>query len=176
MRLQASIYLDDITKKFLSSLRNLREKKGLTLSQVQEATDMQKQILSCYEIGKCCPSIERLFKLADFYGYDLSESFNYAFGKDFLNQKRKLLREIEKYNIDFFDLADLTGYCVEYIRIALRANGEKVRCLICLGAIYKAVEDEKERLKNYNAHIQGNDKFSSRLSGNGRNRKSNEGA
>lgn len=75
MRNGFGIYLDDAAKKFLSSLRELRHKSGLTHAEIFNKTGIHERNLRGYEMGKKYPRIETLLKLADFYGYDLSESF-----------------------------------------------------------------------------------------------------
>ena len=49
-------------------LRELREKRGLTLEQVAEALDSKNQYISNYELGKRRPDYDTLSKFADFYG------------------------------------------------------------------------------------------------------------
>lgn len=49
-------------------LRELREKRGLTLEQVAEKLDLRNQYVSNYELGKRKPDYDTLSKFADFYG------------------------------------------------------------------------------------------------------------
>ena len=48
-------------------LRELREKRGLTLEQVADALGLRNQYVSNYELGKRRPDFETLSKFADFY-------------------------------------------------------------------------------------------------------------
>lgn len=52
----------------MKTLRDLREKRGLTLEQVAEALDSKNQYISNYELGKRRPDYDMLIKFADFYG------------------------------------------------------------------------------------------------------------
>lgn len=49
-------------------LRELREKRGLTLEQVAEKLGLRNQYVSNYELGKRKPDYDTLSKFADFYG------------------------------------------------------------------------------------------------------------
>lgn len=51
----------------MKRLRELREKRGLTLAQVAEALDLRTQYVSNYELGKRSPDFDTLSKFADFY-------------------------------------------------------------------------------------------------------------
>lgn len=59
-------------------LRELREKRGLTLEQVAEALGLRNQYVSNYELGKRKPDYDTLSKFADFYGV----SVDYLLGRD----------------------------------------------------------------------------------------------
>jgi len=52
----------------LKRLRELRERKGLTLEQVATELGLRNQYISNYELGKRNPDYETLKKFADFYG------------------------------------------------------------------------------------------------------------
>lgn len=49
-------------------LRELREKRGLTLEQVAEELGLRNQYVSNYELGKRKPDYDILSRFADFYG------------------------------------------------------------------------------------------------------------
>ena len=49
-------------------LRELREKRGLTLEQVAEGVGLRNQYISNYELGKRRPDYDTICKLADFFG------------------------------------------------------------------------------------------------------------
>lgn len=59
-------------------LRELREKRGLTLDQVADALGLRNQYISNYELGKRRPDYDTLSKLADFYHV----SIDYLLGHD----------------------------------------------------------------------------------------------
>ena len=54
-------------------LRALRGERGLSLSQLEAATDISSSFLSLVESGKSDITISRLVRLADFYDVDLGE-------------------------------------------------------------------------------------------------------
>ena len=56
-----------------SVLRELRQKKGVNLSQAAEAAGMTSPALSYYEKDEKDPSLEYAIKLADYYGVTLDE-------------------------------------------------------------------------------------------------------
>lgn len=59
-------------------LRELREKRGLTLEQVAEGVGLRNQYISNYELGKRRPDYDTICKLADFFGV----SVDYLLGRE----------------------------------------------------------------------------------------------
>lgn len=59
-------------------LRELREKRGLTLEQVADAVGLRNQYVSNYELGKRKPDYDTLCRLADFFGV----SVDYILGRE----------------------------------------------------------------------------------------------
>ena len=59
-------------------LRELREKRGLTLEQVADALGLRNQYVSNYELGKRRPDYDTLVRFADFYGV----SVDYILGRE----------------------------------------------------------------------------------------------
>lgn len=63
-------------------LRELREKRGLTLEQVAEGVGLRNQYISNYELGKRRPDYDTLCKLADYFGV----SVDYLLGREWENE------------------------------------------------------------------------------------------
>ena len=66
-------------------LKILRDKKGVTQSDVASAIDVSVAIISNYEKDKKKPSRDTVVKLANYYGVDL----NFLLGDAMLNDKDK---------------------------------------------------------------------------------------
>jgi XRE family transcriptional regulator, regulator of sulfur utilization len=54
-------------------LRGLRTERGLSLSQLEQATDISSSFLSLVESGKSDFTISRLVRLADFFDVELGD-------------------------------------------------------------------------------------------------------
>lgn len=61
---------------FAQKLKKAREDTGFTQREVAKELNLKQSTLASYEIGRTQPDIERIGKLADFYGIDL----NWLFG------------------------------------------------------------------------------------------------
>ena len=63
---------------FSERLRELRQNKGLSQSQLSDALGISKSAISMYELGKREPDLETLEDIADFFNVDI----NYLLGKE----------------------------------------------------------------------------------------------
>lgn len=63
---------------FSERLRELRQNKGLSQSQLADALNISKSAISMYELGKREPDLETLEGIADFFNVDI----NYLLGKE----------------------------------------------------------------------------------------------
>ena len=63
---------------FSERLRELRQNKGLSQSQLADALNISKSAISMYELGKREPDLENLEGIADFFNVDI----NYLIGKE----------------------------------------------------------------------------------------------
>ena len=63
---------------FSERLRELRQNKGLSQSQLADALNISKSAISMYELGKREPDFETLEGIADFFNVDI----NYLIGKE----------------------------------------------------------------------------------------------
>lgn len=74
-------------------LRELRDRRGLTLEQVADALGLRNQYVSNYELGKRRPDYETLKKFADFYhvtiDYILGHDEDFDYDQDFLRVTEK---------------------------------------------------------------------------------------
>ena len=68
---------DEPTLRFLSSLKELRFKKGLTLETISKKLDIPLKTYMNYEYSVTMPLLSNLFVLAEFFDYDLSGSINH---------------------------------------------------------------------------------------------------
>lgn len=59
-----------------SKLREARERKGFTQSQVAQAVGVQKAAISKIEVGQGLPSANILARLCELYGVDISDITN----------------------------------------------------------------------------------------------------
>lgn len=100
-------------------LRHLRNKKEFTLSTVSVAVGFSARQLSLYETGKVEPNIEKLKKLAGFYGISLAFLL---FGSNMHN--KNLPKLSDKLTKKEFDVAFLIiqGYSNEEITTLLKIS------------------------------------------------------
>ena len=68
---------DDPTLRFLSSLKELRLKKGLTLKTISEQLNISVKTYMNYEYFVSMPSLSNLIFISEFFDYDLSDSINH---------------------------------------------------------------------------------------------------
>lgn len=59
-------------------VKEIRKSKCLTQEQVSEISGIDSKYLSMIEVGKRYPSLDYLERLAEIFGVDLSEFFNYS--------------------------------------------------------------------------------------------------
>lgn len=59
-------------------VKEIRKGKGLTQEQVSEISGMDSKYLSMIEVGKRYPSLDYLERLAQIFGVEISDFFNYA--------------------------------------------------------------------------------------------------
>ena len=141
------IYPDEPSHIFMSSIRECRKRHGLTAREVAEKLGIDVSSYRRYERGAAIPSLEKLIKTAEILGYDLSESFNYKYYHGKIS-RIKIRRSLKHYGITHDELSGLTGYSRIQIQNTLYNYGEG--SMLCLGAIYEVIEQEKayERLRH----------------------------
>lgn len=134
------IVLDEPTRKFLSSLRSLREQSGMSLRYTAECLGIHNSALYEYEKGRHKPNLTTLMRLAELFEYDISCSINYKFFHGKLcacEIKHKLM----KYGLTYPELSKLTGYDVE--RIGDAVNLREQGSILCLSAVIEEIKREE---------------------------------
>ena len=134
------MYPDDESRRFIVSIRELRQRQGIRAKDVAEKLGIDCCSYRRYERGAASPSLEKLIKTAEILCYDLSGSFNYKYyyGKISLIEIR---RSLKRYGISHDELSRLTGYSKVHIRNTLYHCGEG--SMMCLGAIYDVIKHEQ---------------------------------
>ena len=134
------MYPDDESRRFIRSLRELRQSKGLRIQDVAEKLGIDCCSYRRYESGAASPSLEKLIKTAEILRYDLSGSFNYKYYHGKIS-RLKIRRALSSYGISHEELSRLTGYSKVQIRSTLYNCGEG--SMMCLGAIYDVIKQEQ---------------------------------
>ncbi len=101
----------------LKKLRELREKRGLTLDQVAEELGLRNQYVSNYELGKRRPDYETLKKFADFYGVTI----DYILEREELNTNQEYLRVMKKAEKDGFTPSEIES-ALDFLRGRRKRN------------------------------------------------------
>ena len=135
-----SIALDEPTRNFLCSLRNLREQSGMSLRYTAECLGIHNSALFDDENGKRKPTLSTLMKLAEFFEHDLSGSINYKFFHGKLCAS-EIKHKLTMYGLTYPELSKLTGYDAE--RIADAVNLREQGSILCLSAVIEEIKREE---------------------------------
>ncbi|MBQ7544903.1 MAG: helix-turn-helix transcriptional regulator [Synergistaceae bacterium] len=135
------IVLDEPTGKFLSALRSVRHKAGMSQRETARAVNIKKETYQMYELGLNRPSLERLMRLAEYFGYDLSESVNYKVFHGKI-QPCSIKRELRRYGLSYRELSEQTGYTRDRICHSVRMNAKG--SIKCLFAVLEVIRQEQE--------------------------------
>ena len=135
------IVLDEPARKFLQSLKGMREKAGLTKAALADAIGIARTNLTNYESGERLPSLEVLIKLAEFFGYDLSKSLNYKLHNGEISPAW-LRSQLKRYGFNYAELSRITGYSLYSVRncfvFSRRVTPQ------CLYAVIEVLERERQ--------------------------------
>ena len=136
-----AVAMDALTREFCSRLRERRKSAGLTQADLAKRVGVHVTTISNYESKGKNPSLGVLMRLAEVFGYDLSESVNTQYYKGELNV-RKWMQAKSRYGFSDLELGRLTGYDAELVKrsLNLEANGT----LPCLQAVIEVLEREKK--------------------------------
>lgn len=137
-----NIVLDEISQKFLISLKDIRRQAKLTQKTVAEYAGLKRCAISQYEHGQKVPQLKYLIKLAEILKYDLSGSLNYRIFHGELT-KVSLKRRLKYFGLTYPELEKLTGYSTRQISTAV--NFELKMSLRCLSAIMEVLEREQRK-------------------------------
>ena len=138
---QKRIVLDEPARKFLQSLKAMREDAGLSKAVLAEAIGIARTNLTNYENGKRLPSLEVLIKLAEFFRYNLSESLNYKLYNGEISPAW-LCCQLKRYGFNYAELSRMTGYSLYSVRncfvFSRRITPQ------CLYAVLEVLEQERQ--------------------------------
>ena len=135
------IVLDAPTLEFLSGLRELREKAGLSQRELCKALNISRGTFHMYELGLNLPSLGILMRLAEVFGYDLSASVNYKVYHGEM-KPQGIKRVIRRYGLSYGELSELTGYATANIYASV--NQKSYGSIACLFAVLKVLRRERE--------------------------------
>lgn len=90
---------------FGEMLRELRDERRLTQTELANALHISKSAISSYEIGASLPPMERALELADFFGVSL----DYLFGRSSIRYDLSILRRPIHRNKTIGDLVVLVN-------------------------------------------------------------------
>ena len=136
-----TIALDETTRKFLGELRNFRRMVGKTQREMAQALNVHRTTYQNYELGLRLPTLENLMRLAESFGYDLSESVNHKFFYGTL-QPNDIKRELKRYDLPLSELSKQTGYSTDRLECAITLNLRS--SLPCLSAVLEVLRYERE--------------------------------
>ena len=134
--------LDAPTRKFLGMLRSFRTQARLTLRELATAIGAPLGTVKMYELGLNLPSLGVLMRLAEFFGYDLSESVNYKVYHGQISPS-SLKRSLRRYALSYGELSRLTGYAKTNIYASV--NQKTYGSLACLFAVLEVLRQEREQ-------------------------------
>ena len=135
------IALDEPTRIFLGALRSYRRRIGKHQREIAEALKLDESTYQKHELGLSYPSLENLMRLAEYFGYDLSESVNHIVYYRTL-QPEDIKRELRRYDLSYRELSEQTGYTIDRISnsICMTVKGS----LACLSAVLSVLRAEQE--------------------------------
>ena len=138
------IALDEPTRRFLGALRKCRQSIGKSQRGIADDLKLDESTYQKHELGLSYPSLENLMRLAEYFGYDLSESVNHkVFYKTLKPDDIK--RKLRRYNLSYCELSEQTGYTLDRICSSIRMTTKG--SLACLSAVLEVIRQEQESEK-----------------------------
>ena len=137
------ILLDEIVKKFLGSLRDLRKSFGMSCNELAEKLNISSFCVYDWEEGKCYPTLEKLIRLAEVFDYDISESLNYKYF--YKINSSGIYTSMKRYGLNYRELERITGFKRHRVRGSILMNGRGT--VSCLAAVLAVIDDERKRAK-----------------------------
>ncbi|MBQ3446205.1 MAG: helix-turn-helix domain-containing protein [Synergistaceae bacterium] len=133
------IVLDAPTKRFLEELPKLRGKLGQTQRELAASINLPYSTYKNYERRVRSPTLGNLMKLAEYFGYDLSESVNYKY---YHNEFHDLKAKLSHYGLSMVELSSMTKYVLQQV---LRSVHKQERGSVsCYAAILEVLSSERE--------------------------------
>ncbi len=133
------IVLDGPTQRFLEELPKLRGKLGQTQRELAASINLPYSTYKNYERRVRSPTLGNLMKLAEYFGYDLSESVNYKY---YHNEFPDLKEKLSHYGLSMVELSSMTKYVLQQVwrSVHKRERGS----VSCYGAILEVLSSERE--------------------------------
>ena len=134
------IVIDDPTRDFLNSLKELRRQSGMSYRYIAYYIGVRKCAVYDYENGRHKPKLGTLMKLAELFKHDISGSINYKYYHGKISAS-ELKRKLNEYGLTYPELSKLTGYDAERITesVNLREHGS----ILCLSAVIEVIKREE---------------------------------
>ena len=108
------ICLDEVSVRFLRSLKSERQKLGMSQGQLGKLIGATRSIISAYEVGYRLPTVGYFVKLAEVLCYDLSSSVNYKYWYGQIDWL-KLRQQLRNYGFTCSELSVYVGYQVSAV-------------------------------------------------------------
>ena len=141
------IVIDAPVKEFLSELKELRERAGISQPKLAQELNIGRTTMQSYELGVSMPTLGTLIKLAEYFNYDISQSFNYKYFHGEI-QSREVKKKLKYYGISNKELSEITGYDKTCISCSIRMTKDNHATLACLAAVLKVIEQEEAQYKH----------------------------
>ena len=117
---------------------------------------IDSQSISYYENGHRLPLIATLNNLAEYFGYDLSESLNYKLYHGEIS-RAWMHAQLVRYGFTYVELAELTGYSQRSVRDCFKLHQRAT--LQCFHAVLEVLERERQSYNFTSALIRKGVKF-----------------
>jgi len=121
---------DTIKHRFGDKLREIRERKGITLKSVADAIGVSESLVSQIERNRVSPSIDTLFAVADALGIDIDYLFReYRHKRKVQIVRREEQKTVATSQVHYTQLSVMHDYseehAIEAFLMEIEAGGEK---------------------------------------------------
>ena len=132
---------DEVTLKFLRSVKSERLRKGLRIKELARMLGVSRFTVMACERGRWLPELPMLIKLAEILGCDISGSVNYKYYHGEISP-RKIKSQLSRYGLTQEEIGRLTGYSEKAVRSTLSFRKGNFS-LDCLNAILEVLAREQ---------------------------------
>ena len=137
------LYLDNDTLALIHSIKKERVKLGLTLRELAPLIGVDWSTIKDYESGRNHPTLANFLKLAQFFGWDISNNINFLFLS--LNKNLEKFRQLVAFhNISQREFQRLTHFSKTNLWHLFNGKGT-----VHVFATLKALLDEENRLADF---------------------------